>query len=119
MDILRGQGADIEGIMERFLGDEVFYVDCFKEFIQDQNFVELGKAIETQNYVRAYECAHALKGVAGNLGLISLYCSVNDIVNALRAKKYDGLNQLYQNMISDLGSFSALFSQNISFYHYF
>ena len=110
MDRLWGQGAEIEGIMERFLGDEVFYVDCFKEFIQDQNFVELRKAIETQNYGRAYECAHALKGVAGNLGLIPLYCSASDIVYALRSKKYDSLKQLYQNMISDLGSFSALLS---------
>lgn len=110
MDTLRVQGADIEGIMERFLGDEAFFVNCFKDFIQDQNFVELGKAIETQNYVRAYECAHALKGVAGNLGLIPLYYSVNEIVNALRAKKYDSLNELYQKMISDLASFSALLS---------
>lgn len=110
MDILGEQGADIEGIMERFLGDEVFYADCFKEFMQDQNFVALGKAIETKNYALAYDCAHALKGLAGNLGLIPLYCAVNDIVNALRVQKYDNLKQLYRILLSYHGSFSVLLS---------
>ncbi|WMJ84211.1 Hpt domain-containing protein [Oscillospiraceae bacterium LTW-04] len=99
MDILREQGADIDGIMERFLGDEAFYTDCFKEFMQDEKFVALGKAIEAKSYKQAYEYAHALKGVAGNLGLIPLYRPVSDIVNALRAEKYDNLENLYCNFV--------------------
>lgn len=108
MGILREQGADIDGIMERFLGDETFYTGCFKEFMQDENFVELGKAIKAQNYRYAFECAHALKGVAGNLGLLPLYRAVSDIVDALRAEKYDSLENLYRDFISCRDIFIAV-----------
>ena len=108
MDILRTQGADIEEIMERFLGDEEFYIDCFKEFMLDDHFEALGKALEDQNYDQAFDCAHALKGVAGNLGLLPLYQAVGDIVSSLRTKRFDDLEPLYWVLVFYRDSYSQL-----------
>lgn len=111
MDALKAKGADIDGIMERFLRDEAFYADCFEEFMLDGNFETLGKAIAVQDYPQAFECAHALKGVAGNLGLLKLYCAVSDIVSALRAKEYGTLGALYQSVVLEHASFASLLSK--------
>lgn len=108
MDALKEKGADIDGIMERFLRDEAFYANCFEEFMLDENFEALGKAILIQDYSHAFECAHALKGVAGNLGLLPLYRAVSEIVSAIRAKEYGALDALYQTVISERDSFSSL-----------
>lgn len=110
MDALKKKGADTDGIMERFLSDEALYADCFKEFMLDKNFEALGKAIEIQDYSQAFECAHALKGVAGNLGLLPLYHAIGNIVSALRTKEYDTLNALYQTVVWDYDAFSSLLS---------
>lgn len=106
MDTLGEHGADLDGIAERFLGDEAFYVECLIEFMQDQNFEALEKAIEIQNYTEAFEQAHALKGVAGNLGLMPLYRALSDVISALKAKEYDDLELLYQT----ISSYHALYS---------
>lgn len=108
MDTLEKTGADIDGIMERFLGDEALYADCFKAFMQDDNFEALGKALATRNYRQAFECAHALKGVAGNLGLLPLYRIAGDLVDALRVKNYDGLELLYRDTMAHRAALAAL-----------
>ncbi len=108
MDALKAQGADIDGVMERFLRDEALYVDCFEEFMLDENFKALGKAIMVQDHSQAFEYAHALKGVAGNLGLLPLYRAASNIVSALRAKEYDTLDTLYQTVVAGRDLFASL-----------
>lgn len=108
IEILKEQGADVEDILERFLGDEEFYTDCFREFMLDDNFEALGKAIEDQDYGHAFDCAHALKGVAGNLGLKPLYYAVSDIVSALRTQQFDDLGTLYWMVVFNHDSYLAL-----------
>ncbi len=110
MAALKEKGADIDGIMERFLQDEAFYADCFEEFMLDENFEALGKAIALGYYPQAFECAHALKGVAGNLGLLPLYRAVNDMVSAIRASEYDALDRLYQIVVLEHDFFASLLS---------
>ena len=58
-------------------------------FFKDDNMEKLNDALNTGNIAGAYEAAHTLKGVAGNLGLTPLYEAVSDIVEPLRRGETD------------------------------
>lgn len=98
---LETYGADIKGIMERFVGDEELYETCFYSFLNDPSFQGIGSALKEENYEQAFECAHALKGVSGNLGLVPLYNDISNLVEKLRAKDYVGLEPLYETVMKD------------------
>ncbi len=38
---LKNLGCDIDGAMNRFLGDKEFYFECFDELMKDPGFEEL------------------------------------------------------------------------------
>lgn len=67
-------------------------------------------AINNGNYSAAFEHAHNLKGVSGNLGLIPLYGVVSDLVERLRSKQYDNVNRLLSLIFSELEKLRAIFS---------
>lgn len=92
-------GADMRGAMSRFLDDEELYISCFKTFLDDTNFNELKAAVQQNNYEKAFHCAHTLKGVAGNMGLIPLYNVICDMVEPLRNHDYTNLSSLYDNIM--------------------
>jgi len=46
----------------------------------------MGINMESANYEEAYKCAHALKGVVGNLGLTPIFENVSALVEELRNK---------------------------------
>ncbi|MBR1744280.1 MAG: Hpt domain-containing protein [Lachnospiraceae bacterium] len=87
----RNLGCDIEDAMTRFLDDEEFYLECFDSVIHDPKFDELQGIIETENVSAAFECAHTLKGLVANIGLVSLNSIMIEIVEKLRAGSLDGL----------------------------
>ena len=92
LDRCRKYGADVEGTMERFIDDEELYECCLKEFSEDKGFKELESALKKE-YQEAFECAHALKGVAGNLGLTPLFGAVSELVESLRASEYSDVKE--------------------------
>lgn len=102
LDALKTYGASVEEALERFVGDEDLYESCLESFSQDPDFGALGQAIQNQEYQEAFERAHTLKGVAGNLGLDPLYRALSNLVEALRAKDYRDLaGQLAEVTASD------------------
>ena len=89
LDILDRYDGDAEGVCDRFLGDEELLLQCLLKFEKDQSFQLLETAIMEQEYQQAFEYAHGLKGVTGNLGLTPLYHELCQVVENLRAKEYD------------------------------
>lgn len=89
---LEESGADVETTLKRFMGNEAIYQKFLGKFPNDPNYVNLGKNLEEGNYVAAYECAHALKGVVGNLGLTPIFQRVSDLVEELRNKAPEDVN---------------------------
>lgn len=77
-------GCDINSALERFGGDRVLYTDCLKIFVTDNNFGDLEKALDKKDVETAFSCAHALKGVAGNLSLGELYDSICRVSDSLK-----------------------------------
>jgi len=83
---LEENGADVEATLNRFMGNDAIYQKFLGKFPNDPNYANLGTNIESQNYEEAYKCAHALKGVVGNLGLTPIYEAVSTLVEELRNK---------------------------------
>lgn len=94
-DELNNMKCDTEAIMDRFMNDEKFYIDCLREFLNDQEFEKL----EVHNIKEAFECAHTLKGVCANMGLKSMYDIIVQIVDSLRAGSDDGLLKKYNKLM--------------------
>ena len=83
--ILEAYGADYETTLERFMGNEQLYLKILNMLFKDENLHKLGEAIGSGDMTSAFEAAHTLKGVAGNLGLTPLYNAVCVLVEPLRA----------------------------------
>lgn len=83
-DQLRAEGADMDGAMDRLCGDEELFASCFAYFLSDPAFSALSDAIDVGDSTAAFESAHALKGVAGNLGLTDVYDLCSALVEPLR-----------------------------------
>ena len=107
---LRTAGADMDGAMNRLMNDEALYATCFNYFMEDPSFAALGEALRTKDYTAAFEASHALKGVAGNLGLTQLYQLSAQQVEPLRHSQPENTNLagLYEALIEERDSLKAL-----------
>lgn len=98
IDKLVSYGIKQQEVMERFGNDEDFYIKCFKAFMEDTTFDKLMDSFEKADYIMVFDYAHTLKGVAGNLGLISFYNILCDFVESLRNKEYTDLTNQYKKI---------------------
>lgn len=90
-------GADYEATMGRFMGSQAMYLRFLDMFFQDESFQKLGAALRGGDLNGAFEAAHTLKGISGNMGLAPLYAAVCAIVEPLRAgTARDDYPALYQ-----------------------
>ena len=84
-EALKAAGIDVEDAVRRFMGKEELMMKFLLRFGQDPNFGLLRQALEEGDTARAYEAAHALKGVAGNLSLRVVFARSGELVDSLRA----------------------------------
>lgn len=90
-------GGDYEGTMRRLMGNEMLFCRLLPKVFQDENFQKLEDALTLGDLDAAFDAAHTLKGVSGNLGLTSLYNAVCEIVEPLRRKNPEAdYRTLYQ-----------------------
>ncbi|MBC8528408.1 Hpt domain-containing protein [Christensenellaceae bacterium NSJ-44] len=85
--IFEAYGADYHATMERFMGNEGMYLRLLDMLFKDDNLEKLGAALQTGDLTAAFEAAHTLKGVVGNMGLTPLYEAVCAMVEPLRARQ--------------------------------
>ena len=102
---LRELGANVDEGLERCMGMEDFYLEMIERGLSDDRFEALGKALEEGNLDDAFEHAHALKGVVGNLALTPLYETVSEITENLRAKVQTDYEIIYKKILSQRESF--------------
>lgn len=82
-------GVDTEDALRRFMGNEVLLLKFLGRFGQDENFARLSEALARGDEKAAFEAAHTLKGVWGNLSLPALSRQVSVMVEDLRAGRTD------------------------------
>ncbi len=92
---LREWGCDVEDARKRLLEDDGFYRTCLDIFTGDESFEKLDASMDNQYYKEAFEAAHTLKGVSGNLGLTPLYEALCLLVEALRGDRCKEAEQYY------------------------
>ena len=100
IDSLKQFGADTDDGLARCMGNEGFYFKLIGKVMEDKNFQTLEEAVAVKDLDKAFEAAHSLKGVLGNLALTPIYEPVYEITELLRARQdidYSG----YLKKISD------------------
>lgn len=98
---LQEMGCDVSDALVRFLDDEDFYLQCYEKVMEDPCFTALGQALNENNIKEAFEQAHTLKGIVGNMGLNSLYDILDFIVSSLRNGIVEGMHEKYEELIAE------------------
>lgn len=83
-DLLKNE-TDVDGTLKRLSGDEKLYASLLGSFVHDNTMFDLDSAIKTKSWDDAFTAAHALKGLAGNMGFIPLFHSTGELVMIIRA----------------------------------
>ena len=100
IDALKQLGCDTDDGLSRCMGNEAFYFKLIGKVIDDKNFQALEDAVAAKDLDKAFDAAHSLKGVLGNLALTPVYQPVYEITELLRERRdvdYSG----YLKTISD------------------
>ncbi|NLY82171.1 MAG: Hpt domain-containing protein [Clostridiales bacterium] len=97
--------SDIDDVMKRFVDDEDFYIECLVLFFEDDNLEKLKIAIDNRDLNEAFNAAHTIKGISGNLGLTPIFNLASELVEDFRLKKmenalkkYDFINSEYKKV---------------------
>ncbi len=86
IDALKRFGADTDDGLTRCMGNEGFYFKLIGKVVEDKSFACLEEAVAAGDLDKAFDAAHSLKGVLGNLALTPIYQPVFEITELLRAK---------------------------------
>lgn len=86
-DALKQFGADVDDGLSRCMGNEAFYFKLIGKVVEDKNFQALEDAVAAKDLDKAFDAAHSLKGVLGNLALTPVYEPVFEITELLRERK--------------------------------
>ena len=87
IDALKKFGANTDDGLSRCMGNEAFYFKLIGKVIEDKNFQALEEAVAAKDMEKAFEAAHSLKGVLGNLALTPIYEPVYEITELLRERR--------------------------------
>ena len=86
VDALEGYGANTKEGLSRCLNNESFYLKLVKKAAESDEFEKLQEAIGSGDLDRAFEIAHSLKGVTGNLSLTPVFQPVVEMTELLRSR---------------------------------
>lgn len=95
---LLAAGIGYDDGVRRFCGKAALYEKYLLQFPQDENYTRMAAALQSGDCETAFRCAHALKGVAGNLSLDGLFQQICPLVEALRS----GRLQQAQALLGDV-----------------
>ena len=108
-NVLIGFGANPDEGIERCMGDESFYLKMVCRAIERGPFEKLLDVITGNNLDEAFERAHALKGVLGNLSLTPLFDLSSELTELLR-NKLGGYEAPAKKLIEKRDELAALLS---------
>lgn len=93
-DKLSEVGVDVNQGIRRLNNNTEFYEKLLDMFLDDNTLFELEEAIKNKNIDEAFVKAHSLKGIAGNLSFIKLHAFLIPLVETLRMKSLDGIDEM-------------------------
>lgn len=84
---LKNYGANTDEAISRLMGNESFYLMLIPKIFDDKNFEALSTGIREGDLGKAFDAAHSLKGVLGNLELTPILKPMVEITELLRHKE--------------------------------
>lgn len=87
VEMLKNFGADTQEGLSRCMNNEAFYLRLVNMGLNEPNFDKLQDAVARGSAKEAFEAAHALKGVIGNLSLTPIYTPLSELTERLRGKE--------------------------------
>jgi HPt (histidine-containing phosphotransfer) domain-containing protein len=106
-NILTGAGIDPDSAIERFMGNEGLYFKFLFRFTSDENYRKLCDSIDSGDCKSAFEAAHTLKGVCGNLSLKALEQRIREQVEYLRSGEFEKAKSLMDSVKEEYEKASA------------
>ena len=101
-------GANSAEGLARCFGNEALYLKLVATIPGEASFGKLKDALAEKNLKAAFEAAHALKGVLGNLSLTPLYAPTSELTELLRAGTIAGYEPYLQEILSQREKLNAL-----------
>ncbi|MBR2532985.1 MAG: Hpt domain-containing protein [Lachnospiraceae bacterium] len=109
LEKLQTFGADTGSGLGRCLGREDFYLRMVGKVLSDTAEPQkLKEALDAGDVKTAFEKAHALKGVYGNLSLTPLFEPVSELTEILRAGTLEGAQEYYDAFYTKYQEFLKL-----------
>ena len=105
---LKALGVDTDDGLGRCLNNEEFYFKLVNMALNDASYDQLKAAVEAGDLDEAFERAHALKGILGNVSLKNLLTPVETITEELRAKNDIDYTPYITQMFEELEKLRAL-----------
>lgn len=87
------RNTDIQGAIQRLGGDEQLYISCLMAFVEDPTMNQLNDAIMKKSWDDAFTAAHALKGLAGNMGFVPFMHSLGQLVIIIRGGRTQNIKE--------------------------
>lgn len=109
LEQLKNFGADTEEGMARCMDNEEFYFKMIGLALSEESLETLGKQLSEKKLDDAFETAHALKGVYGNLSLTPLLSPVSEMTELLRAKTDTDYSEFFNKAVSKRDELKALY----------
>lgn len=91
---LRINEVDVDGALHRLYDDENLYVELLRDFGQDTTVTNLKTAIQNKDWDNAFTAAHALKGLAANMGFVLLFQSISELIVLIRTGRIDEIGPI-------------------------
>lgn len=106
---LEDGGINVDEAMRRFMNNEKLLMRFLQKFKEDMSYENLIKAMEEKDCEKAFEAAHTLKGVAGNLAMTKFYAMTGEQTDYLRGKDFEaaqammpGVSEAYERIIQTI-----------------
>ena len=108
LDALKEFGADTEKGLTMCMGNEALYLKLVSAVCTESRFDDLVDAVSKNDYDAAFDAAHALKGVLGNLSLTPMLDAASKITELLRARTDTDYTQLVNELINGRDALAKL-----------
>ena len=105
---LKEFGANTEEGLGRCLGNEPFYLRMVGMALAEGDYDALKAALDAGDTKAAFEEAHKLKGVLGNLSLTPMYNCAVELTEILRADSLEGADAAFEALAGKRAELLAL-----------
>ena len=96
LEKMRELGIDPKEGLTRCMNNEDFFFKMVSMAVCNEYFETLGHALDKGDLDTAFEAAHALKGVIGNLALAPIYNPLSEMTELLRVRKPMDYSSMYR-----------------------